>query len=124
MPAFMRPPFGSYNGATTDASLKQSHSQILQITSWPLLLTVARKCKRSVTLAVRFAYVVLVLFGTSIAATLLVCIFILNVLPQKPIIVLGVTPAESKQKYTNIANQRPSTILTLNHETYGKSSIE
>jgi len=30
---------------------------------------------------------------------------------------LGIGPAERKQRYTNLANSRPSTILALNHET-------
>ncbi|ELU38818.1 hypothetical protein AG1IA_07152 [Rhizoctonia solani AG-1 IA] len=35
----------------------------------------------------------------------------------------GSSPAQSKQKYTDIANQRPSSILTLNHETYDSMSF-
>jgi hypothetical protein len=34
---------------------------------------------------------------------------------------IGATPAQSKQLYDQIISQRPSTILALNHETYGES---
>ncbi|KAG8707104.1 Carbohydrate esterase 4 protein [Ceratobasidium sp. 423] len=37
---------------------------------------------------------------------------------------VGATPAESKQRYTDIANQHPSTILTLNHETHEGTAHE
>jgi hypothetical protein len=33
---------------------------------------------------------------------------------------MGATPAESKQAYTDLATSRPSTALTLNHETRGE----
>ncbi|CAE6448183.1 unnamed protein product [Rhizoctonia solani] len=67
-PAFMRPPFGSYNDNVLAAS------------------------------AVRGQKVAIWDFDSGDST--------------------GSTPAQSKQKYTDIANQRPSNILTLNHETY------
>jgi peptidoglycan/xylan/chitin deacetylase (PgdA/CDA1 family) len=37
---------------------------------------------------------------------------------------VGATPAQSKQRYTTVANQRPSNILTLNHETVQTTSTQ
>jgi peptidoglycan/xylan/chitin deacetylase (PgdA/CDA1 family) len=73
-PAFMRPPFGSYNDNVLAAS------------------------------AVRGQKVAIWDFDSGDST--------------------GATPAQSKQKYTDIANQRPSTILTLNHETYERTAHE
>jgi peptidoglycan/xylan/chitin deacetylase (PgdA/CDA1 family) len=36
----------------------------------------------------------------------------------------GSTPAQSKQKYTNVANAHPSTLLALNHEVYERTVHE
>jgi peptidoglycan/xylan/chitin deacetylase (PgdA/CDA1 family) len=35
----------------------------------------------------------------------------------------GSTPAQSKQMYNDLANRHPSTVLALNHETYGMVSL-
>jgi peptidoglycan/xylan/chitin deacetylase (PgdA/CDA1 family) len=35
---------------------------------------------------------------------------------------VGVSPSQSKQRYTNIANAHPSTLLALNHEVYERTA--
>jgi peptidoglycan/xylan/chitin deacetylase (PgdA/CDA1 family) len=37
---------------------------------------------------------------------------------------LGLTPAQSKQAYTDLANRHPSTVLALNHEIHERSAHE
>ncbi|CAE6412643.1 unnamed protein product [Rhizoctonia solani] len=74
MPAFMRPPFGSYNDNVLAASANRGQ----KVAIWD--------------------------FDSGDST--------------------GFTPAQSKQRYTDIANQRPSTILTLNHETYERTAHE
>ena len=36
----------------------------------------------------------------------------------------GKTPEESNNSYDDVANERPSTLLALNHEVYGKLVIQ
>lgn len=35
----------------------------------------------------------------------------------------GLTAAQSKQRYTDVANARPSTLLALNHDVHGTRII-
>ena len=104
-------PYGNYNNRVREASIIRNQSLVI----WDFECVLYHTIPESRLLTFALVLVLTSDFSHPLARHSLA-------LTRSPGDSLGVSASVSQQRYTDVANRRPSTILALNHETYASTA--